>query len=81
MAAMADSPESGLIGSTQVTEINITHGVQFIGMLPKEFELATDYCLGVCSSSQNPELAFEFARQLVGSDAAPLRQKIGFELS
>ena len=81
MAAMADSPEHNLIGSTQVTEINITPGVSLIGMLPKEFELATDYCLGICSASKNYQLAADFAKLLTGSDAAALRQKIGFELA
>jgi len=81
MAAMAASSETGLIGSTQVTEIIITPGVRFIGMLPKEFELATDYCLGICSTAQNPELALTFASILTGQDAASLRQKLGFELA
>jgi molybdate transport system substrate-binding protein len=81
MAAMAASTESGLIGSTQVTEIIITPGVRLVGMLPKEFELATDYCLGVCSTAQNPELALAFASLLTGEGAAALRQKLGFELA
>ena len=81
MAAMADSPDSGLIGSTQVTEINITPGISLIGMLPKEFELATDYCLGICANAQNPQLASDFARLLISNEAAVLRAKIGFELS
>jgi molybdate transport system substrate-binding protein len=81
MAAMAASPDSGLIGSTQVTEINITAGVSLIGMLPKEFELATDYCLGICSNSQNLQLATAFASLLISDEAAALRAKIGFELS
>jgi molybdate transport system substrate-binding protein len=81
MAAMAKSSESNLIGSTQVTEINITPGVSLIGMLPKEFELATEYCLGISASSQNYQLAFDFAQLLAGSDAAALRKKIGFELA
>jgi molybdate transport system substrate-binding protein len=81
MAAMADSPDSGLIGSTQVTEINITPGISLIGMLPKEFELATDYCLGICANAQNPQLASDFASLLISNEAAALRAKIGFELS
>jgi len=81
MAAMADSPDSGLIGSTQVTEINITPGISLIGMLPKEFELATDYCLGICANAQNPQLASDFASLLISNEAAALRVKIGFELS
>lgn len=81
MAAMAASTDTGLIGSTQVTEIIITPGVRLIGMLPKEFELATDYCLGIPSNAQNPELAFHFASILTGKEAASLRQKLGFELA
>jgi molybdate transport system substrate-binding protein len=81
MAAMAASTEAGSIGSTQVTEIIITPGVRLIGMLPKEFELATDYCLGICTTAQNPELALTFASILTSEDAASLRQKLGFELA
>ena len=81
MAAMAASSDTGLIGSTQVTEINITPGVSLVGMLPKEFELATDYCLGICSASQNRQLASDFANLLTSAGAASVRQKIGFELS
>jgi molybdate transport system substrate-binding protein len=50
-------------------------------MLPKEFELATDYCLGICTTAQNPELALTFASILTGEDAASLRHKLGFELA
>jgi molybdate transport system substrate-binding protein len=64
-----------------VTEINITPGVSLIGLLPKEFELATDYCLGICSASQSPQLAFDFASLLISDEASALRAKIGFELS
>ena len=81
MAAMAASTEAGSIGSTQVTEIIITPGVRLIGMLPKEFELATDYCLGICTTAQNPELALTFASILTSEDAASLRHKLGFELA
>lgn len=80
MAAMAKCDEDNLIGSTQVTEINITPGVELIGMLPKEFELATDYCLGICTAAKEPKLAKIFAEMLIGPDAANLRKKIGFEL-
>ena len=81
MAEMAQCQEDNLIGSTQVTEINITPGVKLIGMLPKEFELATDYCLGICANAKEPELAKIFADMLTGTDAANLRKKIGFEVA
>ena len=47
MAAMAKSNEAASIGCTQETEINYTQGVELVGSLPKEFELATDYTLGI----------------------------------
>lgn len=81
MAAMAQCDQENLIGSTQVTEINITPGVELIGMLPKEFELATDYCLGICTGAREPRLAKIFADMLTGADAASLRKKIGFEIA
>ena len=76
MAAMAASSESGLIGSTQVTEINITPGVQLIGMLPKEFELAfakawfklTHRDMGPRSSYLGPEAPKE---DLIWQDPIP----------
>ena len=81
MAEMAKCQEDNLIGSTQVTEINITPGVKLIGMLPKEFELATDYCLGICTNAKEPELAKIFADMLTSPDAANLRKTIGFEVA
>jgi molybdate transport system substrate-binding protein len=81
MAAMAASNETGLIGSTQVTEIIITPGIHLVGVLPKEFELATDYCLGICTNAKNPDLAANFANILTGAAVASLRQKLGFELT
>ncbi|SMC71636.1 molybdate ABC transporter substrate-binding protein [Polynucleobacter kasalickyi] len=79
MAAMAACDEEDLIGSTQVTEINITPGCELIGLLPKEFELATDYTLGICTNAKNPELAKQLANILTGSGSAEIRKKIGFE--
>lgn len=79
MAAMAACEEDNLIGSTQVTEINITPGCELIGLLPKEFELATDYTLGICTNAKNPELAKELSSILTGAGSAEVRKKIGFE--
>ena len=81
MAAMAKSAESHLIGSTQVSEINITPGIELAGLLPKEYELATDYCLGITVNAKEPELAKEFAQLLTGPNSLELRKKIGFEFS
>ena len=81
MAAMAKSAESHLIGSTQVSEINITPGIELAGLLPKEYELATDYCLGITVNAKEPELAKEFAQLLTGPNSLEVRKKIGFEFS
>jgi molybdate transport system substrate-binding protein len=79
MAAMAACNEDQLIGSTQVTEINITAGTELVGNLPLEFELATDYTLGICSNSQQKDLAQLFSNSLTGKDSVVIRKKIGFE--
>jgi len=79
MAAMAKSEESGLIGCTQVTEINYTPGVDLVDVLPAEFELSTDYTLGVCTGSQAPERAEILAQLLAGPASAQVRRQGGFE--
>lgn len=79
MQAMADSAEPGLIGCTQVTEINFTPGVDLVANLPSEFELATDYTLGICTRAQQPELAQQLAALLTGPASAAMRHKGGFE--
>jgi molybdate transport system substrate-binding protein len=79
MAAMAQSQETGLIGCTQVTEINYTEGVDLIDVLPAEFELSTDYTLGICTGAQEPEQALVLAQLLAGPASAPVRKQGGFE--
>ncbi len=79
MAAMAHSDENGLIGCTQVTEINYTPGVDLVDVLPNEFELSTDYTLGVCTGAQAPEQAQILAQLLAGPASASVRKQGGFE--
>lgn len=79
MMEMANSSEPDLIGCTQVTEINYTPGVDLVDALPKEFELATDYTLGISTSAQQPELAKRLALMLTGPASEAIRKKGGFE--
>jgi molybdate transport system substrate-binding protein len=79
MAAMAQSQERGLIGCTQVTEINYTPGVDLIDVLPAEFELSTDYTLGICTGSQNPAQAQMLSDLLSGRASEAVRRQGGFE--
>jgi molybdate transport system substrate-binding protein len=79
MGEMAKSSEIGLIGCTQVTEINYTEGVDLVDVLPAEFELSTDYTLGICTQSQNPAHAELLADLLTGTASAAVRQQGGFE--
>jgi len=79
MAAMAQCQEAGLIGCTQVTEINYTEGVDLIDVLPAEFELSTDYTLGICTGSQNPAQAQMLSDLLSGSASEAVRRQGGFE--
>lgn len=79
MREMAVCDEPALIGCTQVTEINGTPGVQLLDLLPAEFELATDYTLGVCSGAAQPEQARVLAALLTGPASAGVRRRGGFE--
>jgi molybdate transport system substrate-binding protein len=66
------------IGCTQVTEILATPGVTLVGPLPKEFELATVYTIGICAKAQEPDLARQFAALMTGIAARELRERLGF---
>jgi molybdate transport system substrate-binding protein len=79
MAALARSDAQRPIGCTQVTEILYTSGVTLVGALPREFELATVYALGVTADAREPALARRFAVSLTGDGAATLRRAGGFE--
>lgn len=78
MAQMAKSTAANAIGCTQETEINYTPGVELVGSLPQEFELATDYTLGVCTGSRQPELARQLAELVAGPASAQIRRQGGF---
>ncbi len=79
MAAMAASTEDALIGSTQVTEINYTDGVDLVDVLPLEFELSTDYTLGICTGAQDAAKAQILADLLSGPATHAVRKQGGFE--
>ena len=78
MAAMAKAGP-GAIGCTQVTEILHAPGVELIGLLPKEFELATVYTAAVCTKAQEPDAAAAFVESLASDAAASVRAQCGFE--
>jgi molybdate transport system substrate-binding protein len=81
MREMAQARGGCMIGCTQVTEINNTPGVTLIGLLPREFELATVYSVGVCAGAASPDAARRFATLLTGEPSRALRLKAGFELA
>ena len=80
MQAMVQSSSANPIACTQVTEILYTPGIDLVDVLPKEFELATNYTLGICTGAKNPEAAKLFAKWLTGTVSIELRKKGGFEL-
>ena len=79
MREMAQSPETGLVGCTQVTEILYTAGVKLVSVLPKAFELETVYTAAVCSKTKQPDAAAALIKLLTSPDAAALRTAGGFE--
>lgn len=78
MTAMAACNDMQVIGSTQVTEILITPGVQLVADLPKAFELATVYTAAVCTRAIHPEAAGDLIAVLAGDSQADLRAQMGF---
>lgn len=82
MATMASDSQTAtgpLIGCTQITEILNTPGVQLVGLLPKQFELATPYWAAVTRSSQQPEAAAVMVELLSAPAQAELRKACGFD--
>lgn len=79
MREMAQADREDVVGSTQVTEILYTPGVQLVGVLPREFELATVYTAAVCSKAMDPRAAAALIGLLAGDGAKALREAGGFE--
>ena len=79
MGEMATSQEDRLIGCTQVTEINYTPGVDLVDVLPSEFELSTDYTLGICTRARQPQHAQLLSQLLTGAASEAVRRQGGFE--
>jgi molybdate transport system substrate-binding protein len=53
--------------------------VQWVGLLPKEYELATVYTAAVCTQTEQPQAAAMLIDMLAGARAAELRRSGGFE--
>jgi molybdate transport system substrate-binding protein len=79
MREMARSGEPGALGVTQITEIRNTPGVELVGPLPSEHELATVYSLAVCVGAAQAEASRRFAALLAGGVSRKLRSDTGFE--
>jgi molybdate transport system substrate-binding protein len=79
MAQMAQCPEPGVIGCTQVTEILCAAGVNLVAVLPKEFELATVYTAAVSTKAGNSTQAAALVALLSSPGAAAVRHAGGFE--
>ncbi len=80
MRAMSEAASAHVIGSTQVTEIKYTSGIDLVGVLPQEFELATVYALGIPTQAQEALLAQQLADLLTSDGTRALRMSGGFEL-
>lgn len=78
MAALAQAPEAGAVGCTQVTEILITKGVRLAGLLPAPHGLTTTYTAAVPVDAREPGLARELIAELVAPANAEVRRECGF---
>ncbi|MDQ2780035.1 MAG: substrate-binding domain-containing protein [Pseudomonadota bacterium] len=75
--AATDAPR--LIGCTQVSEILYSEGVQLVGALPPQFELATVYSAAVSAKALQPTLAEQFVQAMTGAASRKLRTDGGIE--
>ena len=80
MRELAAAADRRPIGCTQITEIDYTDGVQLVGALPSEFELATVYTAAVGMHATDPATAARFVALLTGDESRALRIESGFEL-
>jgi molybdate transport system substrate-binding protein len=80
MRELASDHSAAAIGCTQITEINYTPGIDLVGPLPHEFELATVYSAAVAARTSQPALAQRLIDLLAGSHTRSLRLEGGFEL-
>jgi molybdate transport system substrate-binding protein len=79
MHALAQAKDRGLIGCTQITEINYTPGVVLAGPLPPGFDLSTVYTAAVAAGARAPGLARRFVLLLSGPASRDARARGGFE--
>jgi molybdate transport system substrate-binding protein len=80
MRELGADETQGTIGCTQITEILYTPGVELVGALPGEFELATIYTAARTVLCAEPALAQRFVELLAGPETGELRTAGGFQL-
>ena len=79
MRELAADASGHAIGCTQMTEILYTEGVDPVGLLPPQFELATVYTAAVAADAAEPELAARLVSLLGGPGSQGRRVAGGFE--
>ncbi|MBA2965312.1 MULTISPECIES: molybdate ABC transporter substrate-binding protein [Ramlibacter] len=79
MRELATGREPGAIGCTQMTEILDTPGVEWVGGLPRAFELATVYTAAVCTRAVDPQASAACIELLAAADTEPARRAAGFD--
>lgn len=81
MRAMADAGDTRAVGVTQCSEILYTDGVQLIGALPGEFELATVYSAAITAKAgaDGRRDASRLLAALANANNAETRTAAGFE--
>ena len=80
MRELAAQTTPGQVGCTQVTEILYTAGVELVGLLPPQFELATTYTAAVGAGAMQPAWAAHWVAMLGGEASRALRAASGFDI-
>lgn len=78
MRTLAQEAPPGGLGTTQMTEILYTPGLDLVGPLPPEHDLSTVYAACVSAGAQNPGPAEALVSLLAGNGSLDLRRRSGF---
>ncbi|HEU4341663.1 MAG TPA: substrate-binding domain-containing protein, partial [Candidatus Binatia bacterium] len=67
------------IGFQQISELLPVRGIDYVGPLPAEVQIATVFSAGVAVGSRHPEAAYALVRFLASPEAAYAITKSGLE--
>jgi molybdate transport system substrate-binding protein len=69
----------GEIGFTQISELLLVKGINYMGPLPPEIQVVTTFSAGLLAAARSPDAARALIRFLSGPSAGPVLRKHGMD--